>query len=413
MIRKFTIILVIIACTLAIQCGHDGSGISKPDPRVDINRELTASEISLIEADNDFAFRVFNKINKADADQNIFISPFSISMALGMTLNGADGATKTAMEEVLGYYGMTTEEINSSYRSLYNFLSQMDWDVELNIANSIWYREGFPVKQDFIDVNKTYFNAEIAELNFSDSGAADLINGWINSKTNGKIPKVIEDTIDHYIVMYLINAIYFKGVWQNRFDPDDTRDKDFFLEDGSTKTVKMMLMNNSARLYKNVDYEALELPYGEGHYNMTIILPRAGLSVNELVESMTQEEWQTIRSSMQDEQELLIEIPRFKLTYKKSLKETLKDMGMGVAFTSQANFLNIADAPLAIDDVIHSTFVEVNEEGTEAAAVTVVSIRLTSAPPGFVADRPFLFIISEKKTDTILFMGKMLDPEGE
>lgn len=410
--KKITVFVVLAACLILTQCSHEGTGISRPSSRIDINRPLSKGEISLIEADNKFAFDIFREINRTDADSNMFISPFSISMALGMTLNGAEGTTKTAMEEVLGLYGMTSQEINESYKSLNEFLTLMDWSVVLNTANSIWYREDLQVHQEFIDINRNYFAAEVAKLNFLDSGATNIINDWVKSKTNGLIPKIL-DNIPGYMVMYLINTIYFKGEWQSRFDPSDTRDWDFHLEDGSTKTVKMMQMTSSARLYNGDSYAALELPYGEGHYSMTILLPQGELTVGSLADRLTQDEWTTIKSSMSESDELLIKIPRFKMKYKKSLKDILTSLGMGIAFTASADFTGIADGGLFIDDVNHSTFVEVNEEGTEAAAATVVGIRVVSAPAGFTADRPFLFVISEAKTGAILFMGKMLDPDSQ
>lgn len=203
-------------------------------------RELSVAEAKLIQADNGFAFELFTQLNRQERDGNVFISPLSVAMALGMTYNGAAGSTQAAMEQTLGLEGMTLQEINRSYRDLIDLLQDLDHRVEFTLANSIWYRDTWTFNPDFLETNRTYFDAEVAALDFTNSQAGRTINDWVNDKTKGKIPEIVPNTIPAYIVMYLINAIYFKAGWAAQFDKSLTEDGPFTLKDGSQITAKMM-----------------------------------------------------------------------------------------------------------------------------------------------------------------------------
>ncbi len=380
-------------------------------------RELTSVEKALVEADNNFGLKIFREINKAEKDKNVFISPLSISMALGMTLNGANGETKEAMQTALELAGLSDQQINENYQSLIDLLVGLDPKVKFQIANSIWYRNDFAFKESFININKQYFYAKVAGLDFTNPQSANIINSWVEDNTNGKIKKIV-DQIEPQIVMFLINAIYFKGTWTYEFDKNQTQDDSFHLPDGSEKTVPMMELSRKLAYYESDEFQAVDLPYGDGLFSMTIILPAPHINVNDFLMRLSAENWNLWTGSFSEKKGTLF-FPRFKLEYEKLLKDVLKSLGMAIAFDQdQADFTRmfdkVSDMNLYIDKVKHKSFVEVNEEGTEAAAVTSVEIGMTSVGPGasFVmrVDRPFIFAIREHHSGTILFIGKIIDP---
>lgn len=397
---------LVTACT-------DGTGPG-PEPITELPRQLSIAEGELVEADNTFAFKLFKEINDQEGDKNIFVSPLSVAMALGMTYNGAAGSTQQAMQEVLELQGMDLQEVNESYRSLIDLLQDLDQQVEFTLANSIWYRNTMTFEQDFIDLNRDYFDAEVTAIDFSAPSASQTINGWVDEKTNGRIPEIVPQTIPDYIVMYLINAIYFKADWTYQFDKSRTSDAPFRLIDGSEVTVDMMEHGGEipVRYLWNEDLMAVELSYGGDAYVMTILLPYELGNINDVLAGLTQENWSGWLGDLY-KGEVYVRLPRFTLEYELTMNDVLTALGMGVAFSDTADFTNMyAPGGLYIDEVKHKTFVKVDEEGTEAAAATSVGIGVVSAPPMFVVDRPFVFVLREKLSGTILFMGKVVDPRS-
>jgi serpin B len=345
--------------------------------------------------------------------QNVFLSPLSASLALGMTMNGARGETFDAMRHTLAFGNLSQAEINQSYRGLIDLLVELDPKVRMEIANSIWYRDGFPFHADFFDVTRTHFDAEVAGLNFDSPASVTRINDWVKEKTSGKIEEIV-DRIDRRTVMFLINAIYFKGSWTNRFDPARTYDAPFYDASGTrqVRTVPMMNREGPIRVAAGEGFEAVDLPYGNGAFSMTILLPDAGGDVERLLASLDATEWGSLVEGFA-EREMGIALPKFRLEYEQHLVDALTALGMGPAFApGRADFTGMSPAgkDLYISDVLQKTFVEVNEEGTEAAAVTKVEIRETSAPAVFTVNRPFLFVLREKFSGTILFVGKIVEP---
>jgi serpin B len=370
----------------------------------------------VIAADNLFGFDLFQRVLANDSvTGNIFISPTSVALALAMTYNGADGETKAAMEETLRKQGLTAEQLNQSYKELIDALVSVDPKVLLEIANSIWYRNDVEVLPEFISVNQTYYNAEVNAIVFNEE-AKDIINGWVAEKTHDKITEVL-DYIPEDAIMYLINAIYFKGIWRSEFEEDKTEDKPFNLADGSAVQAPTMQQQDTFRYFKNDLMSAVELPYGQGNFSMVILLPNTGKTTGDIVSSLSVENWNEWMQEFSD-RDVVIHLPRLKFEYNKLLNDDLSDMGMGIAFSGDADFSKIdSTRDLMISRVIHKTFVEVNEEGTEAAAVTVVEIIETSYEPGgntgpvyFYVDRPFVFLIRENDTGAILFIGRVLNP---
>jgi serpin B len=381
----------------------------------DNNKEiiLTEKTAQLLEAENNFGFELFQNIYAAETEfENILVSPLSVSLALAMTYNGADGETKIAMEKTLKVHGLTPEEINTSYFDLINALKSLDSKVLLEIANAIYYREGFSVEQDFVSINKNYYNAGVAALDFSSSGALKTINGWVAEQTHQKI-KTILDEISPEHVMFLLNAIYFKGIWKSKFEKKNTEKRSFYLENGSTVQTDFMQQTNAVPFASNDLFTAVELSYGKGNYSMYVFLPETNKTLENIIDKLDKDHWENWMESF-TETRVDIKFPKFTYEYEKTLNDALTDMGMGISFTGAADFTGInKNGGLKIDYVKHKSFIEVNKEGTEAAAVTVVAVELTAAPQNviFNVNRPFLYTITEKSTGAILFIGTVKNPQ--
>jgi serine protease inhibitor len=407
MSKRVTFVLLACGCIGFMQC----STRSVPTKH-QVTQELTVSERQLVESDNKFGLKLFKEIIKEEKDKNVFISPLSVSMALGMTYNGANGSTQEAMQKTLGLSGLTIDEVNQCYKHLIESLTQLDPKVEFQIANSIWYRQSISAKEEFINLCKKYFDALVSGLNFDDPAVVDTINAWVKESTNGKITEIVDAPIDPLTVMFLINAIYFKGTWTYQFDKDETKDDWFRLPGGTRKPCKMMEQRGFYKYLESEDFQAVDLPYGDGDFSMTIFLPYWSVNLDSLIAKFDQEnlnDWLSRFSSDSGD----IYIPKFTLEYELILNDALKALGMGIAFTSAADFSKMYEnVTVWVDEVKHKTFVEVNEEGTEAAAATVVEMAYGPGPPGFWmrVDRPFVFVIRENKSQTILFMGKIVEP---
>ncbi len=410
--KMHRIITVILLGSFLVGCSS-----SPTDPgRRTLPRALSEQEVELIASDNIFGLKLFRAIAEAEGDTNIFISPLSISMALGMTLNGAAGETYTTMKETLELAGLTEEEINQAYRSLIELLTNLDPKVIFEIANSIWYRDSFPIEQSFIDVNREYFDAEVEGLDFNDPGAADIINAWVDAKTNGRIEEIVDRPIDPLTMMFLINAIYFKGDWTYRFSESDTEIRPFTLADGSTRQVPMMFIEDvTFAKSRGENYEAVDLAYGDSLFTMTVIRPDAGVDIDSFIADFDSDEWARLCGAWHHEKFGLFGMPKFTLEYEITLNDVLKALGMEIAFDDYlADFTRMyveeGQPNLFISEVKHKTFINVDEKGTEAAAVTSVEMGSRSMPDSLIIDRPFLFVIRERCSGTILFIGKMMDP---
>ncbi|MCE2412923.1 serpin family protein [Candidatus Poribacteria bacterium] len=385
----------------------------------EVKLEVGPIDSSVVTANTKFGFNLFDEIRKTEQDKNIFISPLSISTALAMTLNGASGETEQTMTNTLQLQGLGSEAINRGYAGLRQILLTSDPKVTLAIANSLWARQGFSFKPDFLQRNTQFFGAEISTLDFDAPSASQTINQWVDTNTNGKIKKIVDDEIDPSKVLFLINAIYFKGTWQREFNPLRTRDDTFYLSSGDEKQVPMMTQNHWYPYYKGEEFQAISLAYGDGQMRMYIFLPDPESDLNIFLENLNAENWENWMPQFRT-QDVSLVMPKFKLEYRKTLNNTLKVLGMDIAFDpALADFsrmapLEISGQNLYIGEVIHKTFVEVNEEGTEAAAVTSVGVIETSAvsppPIPFIVDRPFFFAIHDNETKTILFMGVVAEP---
>jgi serpin B len=376
--------------------------------------ELTAKGAEVIEYGNEFGVELFTKVAGVE-DKNFMLSPLSASAALTMLLNGCSGDTYDQLRGTLKYpETMTIGEINEVYKSLVAQLLEVDPKVKLALANAIFYRNGFSVKNPFLSTMDTDFDAEIAGLDFSLPSALTTINKWASDNTNGKIPKVLNE-ISPDAVMFIMNALYFKGDWSYQFDRDLTSDRAFYINGSNSVDVSTMKGDVGSKVTSGTGYRAIEMPYGQTNFTMVVIVPEGTLT--DFNASFDAEKWSTITSAIdgiEEYGELTVYMPKFKFSYEKYLNDQLQGMGMLDAFDpSLADLSGISDASIFVSFVKQNTFVEVDEKGTEAAAVTTIGIELTSMPPQpqvFAIDKPFVFAIRERTTNTLLFIGQVVNP---
>jgi serine protease inhibitor len=357
-----------------------------------------------------FGFELFRALLAEAPSSNLFISPTSAAFALAMTYNGAVGETQRAMARVLGVDGLSRDQVNRNNLRWFESLVNSGRSVELSLANSLWIRQGFPVGPSFLDRNREFYRADVQELDFGDPAAPGIINAWVAQSTRGKIPEIV-DQIPVNVVMYLINALYFQGDWSHPFDRRLTRDEPFTLPDGSRKTVPMMVQDRSFRLLRGDGFSALELPYGNGRFAMVLALPDQGSTLHDFYARLEPGRWEQWMDAFQ-EQRVMVSLPRFQLEWESSLNEALIGMGMGVAFAAGPvphDFTAMSPANPWIDEVKQKTHLEVDEEGTTAAAVTSVAM-VTSMPPEMRFDRPFFLAIYDHATRTVLFLGQVAEP---
>jgi len=373
-----------------------------------------AMDSKLVDANTKFGFKLFQEILKQDSNKNVFVSPTSVAIALSMTYNGASGETQQAMAKALELQGMSLQDINQANETLKSTLEKADPNVQLSIANSLWARQGTSFKPEFLQRNQEFYGAKVTELNFASPDATKIINGWVKENTRGKIDQIINQ-IQPDDVLFLINAIYFKGKWTKPFEKSKTTERPFYLADGSQKQHPMMTQAGKYQYYENETFQAVNLPYGEGRLSLYVFLPKKNTNLDTFQQQLSPENWQNWIIQFQSRSGS-IQLPRFKFDYDIQLNNALKALGMESAFSNNANFSNMTPASVAINEVKHKTFVEVNEEGTEAAAATSVGVMLTTArmpeaPFQMVVDRPFFCAIRDNVSGTVLFMGSIKEPK--
>ena len=381
------------------------------DPIVIPPRSVSA-EAAVLDKSNAFAWKLLPAAMAADPEANVLVSPLSASMALGMALNGARGTTYDQMQATLGFENAPLDTINLGYHGLMAHLPAADSTVSTQLANSAWYRDGFAVEQDFLEAVRAFFDAEIAGLDFSIPAAADTINQWVSEKTGGRIEEIVESPIDDRTVLFLINAIYFRGPWKHAFDPQRTQDAPFHIADGRSQSMPMMDLTAEFPYVEDGDLQVVELPFGEGAFAMAVLVPGAGSSIDAELASMDVRRWQGLLDNL-NARRVRIVLPRFRVEYDESLKQVLQTLGTTDAFLPNvADFTGISAAspPLYISEVKQKTFVEVTEEGAEGAGTTSVGIGVTSLPPSVIANRPFVYLIRERESGAILFAGVLRRP---
>ena len=411
---KTKILSLIVGCIcFTTACSDDNAGNAVND----VKSQLKSAQ--LVEASNEFGINLFKKTNDLAPDKNLFVSPFSALQALSMTYNGANGITKSEMAKALCFKDASDAQVNEYNQSLAKALLNADSKVLFEIANSIWYRQEYNVFPAFIEVSQNSYNAEVKPCNFSDPSTLNAINDWCKNKTHEKIPTIL-DQIPDKAFMYLINAIYFKGSWQYSFDKAKTQTADFYLSNDAKVGHSQMMLQTKLKYFSNNDYSMVELPYGSGTFNFVILLPNYNKTVDDIINNMSPQQWKESMTNM-TKNDVVVKMPKFKLECEGLLNKPLKIMGMPTAFEdTTADFSKITtDVGLYISRVIHKTFIDLNEEGTEAAAVTAVEMSFTSiggetnTTKWFTANKPFVYAITEKSTGAILFIGKMINPTEE
>ena len=372
---------------------------------------------SIAQNNNVFAFDLYQRI-KEKTDQNIFFSPFSISTALAMTYAGANGETANEMAKTM-HFGPNEPDFHYAYGSYLNVLEDnAKGNIQLRIANRLWGEKTYKLRPDFIKLNKRAYDSPLQPMDFRTKPEACRlsINDWIAERTEQRIKDLLpEGTVTNDTRLVLTNAIYFKGDWLYQFKPKKTKEKKFTLADGGKVKAPFMHFEGAFDFYHGPNYKMIKLPYKGEKQSMVVVLPHADVSLAEVEEEINSSSFQQLTYGYKPDVELAL--PKFKITKPLSLNSYLQDMCIRIAFTDKADFSLMTESQdLMISDVIHKAFIEVNEEGTEAAAATAVVMVLTSTiaeepkPETFVADHPFLFYIIDDQTQAILFMGRIMNP---
>jgi serpin B len=377
----------------------------------------SADQQKLASANTGFAFKLLKEIAKEQPARNVFISPYSVSSVLQMVCNGAGGKTKEELQQVLGTTGLSLPEMNQANQNLSRAIQSGSSNVVLNSANAIWYRKGVSIKPEFISCNQQFYQAKVDGLDFNDPASVGIMNAWVNEMTRGRIPGIVSGPISPLTYLYLANAVYFKGGWFTPFEAKETKERMFHLRGGQQKKLPMMAKAGDFTYRRGTGYQAVRLPYKDWNLAMYVFLPDAGSSLEKLLAIMNGDNWQRITLPGFSEKKGTLVLPRFKLEYGVDLKKPLRALGLKHAFDG-ADFSGMSSAPLFISEALQTTFVEVNEEGTEAAAatMTVMTQGIEMNPPKpfeMIVDRPFLFVIHYFDPNTagsILFMGMVFDP---
>jgi len=407
----------IFAVTAFTQCdsNSDDHKTIFGDP---ISIELTSTEQQIVDEGLSFSMKLFSEVLKESGGaDNVIVSPLSLNIALAMVWNGADGDTRDAIQEAIGMSRFPADEVNAYFKKLTEALLKTDPSTKLALANSIWANKAFPFKQTFYDLNSAWYDAKVSVLDFSDASTPTVINNWCSDNTNGLIKEMITE-IPADAIMYLLNALYFKGIWSDGagFVKKDTKDEPFQKSDGKSVTVSMMSQHSIQLCFADEKLSLAALPYGNGAFRMVFILPASG-TVEELAEQLTEDGYLASCLENAYSYDLNLYIPKFKIEYEADMNAPLKALGMEIAFDmDKADFTGMSDLRgVYISKVKQKAYIDVNEEGTEAAAVTSVEMSFTSAGPTtprtFRADRPFIYLIQETSTGVILFAGKTGEPK--
>lgn len=412
------ILLVVISIFLLNGCGRENS---KDSHNNQIDVEFGKNDyVEVVSSNNALGFKILSEIKK-DVNENVFFSPTSLMMALPMVYNGAEGATKKEIGKILQAEGIVeTNDLNKANASLLSMLDKGTKQIELNIANSIWLHDHYHFQDDFARNTKDYYHAEIKELNFAENETPKQINNWVKHATNNKIDKMVDSPLDKDLVSILINAIYFNGNWKYEFDKNLTEDKEFFSAGGSNAAIiPFMTLHEELAYIENELFQAVMLPYGNEEVSMKVFLPNESVHEHDFEEALTYDNWVDWNEDFR-KKEGTIMLPKFSVEYEVELNEALKSLGMLTAFDKDhADFSHMIkeEDPLWISLIKQKAYTDINEKGTEAAAATSVEMKTTSAPvdgPFFMnVNRPFFIAITDNETDTILFMGWIVNPSPE
>jgi serine protease inhibitor len=409
---KFKQCLILLAAVAVAACDHSPTDVGQPVVPRDSIRALTVTEQQIASASNQFAIQLLLGADAAEKQAaNFMVSPLSASMALGMTMNGAAGETFNAMRQTLGFGALSQSEVNAAYAGLIRQLyARAGTKVQFALANAVWFDKQFTPLPAFVDTLKQYFDAPAQQLDFGSATAPQTISRWAEDKTNGRIKDLVQQ-IDPAEVMFLVNAVYFKAPWSKEFDPKRTSSAPFTRPDGTRINVPMMSREGIVRAAMTSDGIAVELPYADSAYSIVLWMSGEGQPASAARSILSNGKWAQLLSAMRD-QDLMLTMPKFHIEYAIGLNDLLTAMGMGIALDpNRADFSRISGVnDLYISRVFQKTFMDVNEQGTEAAAATSVGVGVTSAPPSITFNKPFLFAVRERSSGTILFEGRVNEP---
>jgi serpin B len=409
--------ILMVAGVLAAGCTSapaDDAGGDQPAPApVSLLTDLEPGDAAAVgKAVNGFGFDLFGQL--ATGDENAVTSPLSAAVLLAMVLAGAGGDTAEAMAEALHLSDPRDVRVGE----LLAQLAGSD-DVTLSVANALWADPEIPFEDDYVGFVRDGFGATLENADLGSPATAEAIDAWADQQTEGRIDAIAEDLglPNPDVALVLLNAVYFLGEWTTQFDPDDTTDQPFTFTDGTEADVPLMQLLGQELAYAQRDgYQLLRLPYGEqGRYGMEVLLPDPDSGLPELLDTLDLAEWQAAVGSLSVQTVDEVALPRFELQWGEQLNESLEQLGMALALDpGRADFTPMSPADLYLDQVVQKTFIKVDEQGTEAAAVTGGGMGITSLQPQVVfrADRPFAFTISDAETGTILFLGAVADPRG-
>lgn len=410
--RTYRGLLLTLTMSLVVGCSTGGRESFVPP---DLPSAVRAAYVSnapvdtrIVDANTKFAFDLYQSLYPTEGTKNLFLCPTSVSLALQIAYNGAQADTKTAMDTTLRLNGLSITDVNSMNAALQASLISRTGAVELDIANGLWFRSD-AVQPSFVQVNTDYYGSQLGDMSLIPQSA----NDWVTKKTNGKITSILPDQDYSATIAVIVNAVYFKGTWTSKFDPTNTVDAPFTRTDGTVKSVKMMHQVTDFDYYKGTHFRAVNLPYGsDKRLRTTIVLPDEGTSLGAILPSLTPENWKSWQTQFHVAK-VTLDLPRFKTDYSIALKDTLSNMGMGIAFdaSGKANFDGIAKNAY-LQFVQHKTFLEVNEEGTQAGGATSIGIGVTSVPEPqeMKVNRPFFCVIQDSVSGAILFMGSIVNP---
>ncbi len=369
--------------------------------------KLTAAQQAQVENSNEFAWKFFKEVSKGE-QEDVFVSPLSVTYALGMLVNGAVGDTQKEILEGLEFRSGKVDDINSLCHQLMIESPKLDKSTQLSMANAVVVNKKIQLQPTFQNVVKKQYDALVASKDFSSPATLSFINQWASDNTQGMVPKILE-RINPDGVSYLLNALYFKGIWYRQFDKKHTKKEAFTKADGTKSQVQMMHQKEQFLIGENEMYQTVVLPYGNGSYEMIVVLPREGKKLSDVLVAMNGKQWKdNLKATRFAEVDL--KLPRFTSVYNRELNDVLKLLGMNAMFDpSKANLTKMSAVSSFVSMVLQKAKIEVDEEGSKAAAVTVVETLTTAAPPSrpimFHANRPFMYAIAEHSTGTIFFMG--------
>ncbi|WP_422658052.1 serpin family protein [Paenibacillus sp. EC2-1] len=416
--------IVVLGLTLvATACGSHGLTDKQQEQKKTDEQALDPKERKailgkldpkIVEAENAFGLRIHQALSKLETGENVLISPYSLSTGLALAYNGSAGETAQQMQTVLGWNDMGLKQVNAANSQLRSILEH-GGGVTLNIANSVWIQNDFVMKESYLNTVKDGYGAEVKATDLGQQESINIMNNWVSEKTNGMIKEVYSKPQDAKAI--LINAVYFNGGWMDEFNPQLTEDKDFTLADGTVKKVPMMKQEQGFGYKESDKWQAVRLPYGDGRMHMLVVVPSKDSSLEELHKQLWQDP--SVWRSDYEFETIKLELPRFKAELSDKLSEKLidilKNAGMKNAFLQEkADFSAMAETPLYIRSIGHKVVVDVNEEGTEAAAVTSIAMPTGAPEPTkpvvMTVDRPFFFAIEDRDTGAFLFMGSIMNP---